>query len=204
MLVFARAPEPGRVKRRLIPAVGERGAAQLHVRMTQRVVRTAVEADIGPVQVWGTMPLHHPFFEALRHEWGVELCCQPEGDLGARMHEAFDVNLKQHPWAILVGSDCPFWDAADFVEVARQLATSCDAVIGPARDGGYVLLGLRQTTPLLFHDMAWGSSEILDETRRRFRHLGWTCHELPEHSDIDRPEDLRQLGREWFSLSFRA
>lgn len=201
MMVFARAPEPGRVKRRLIPALGESGAAQLHVRMTQRVVRTAVEANIGPVQVWGTTPLDHPFFEGLRREWGVELCRQQKGDLGARMQAAFDTNLKRHPWAILVGSDCPFWNTSDFVGVARRLAARCDAAIGPARDGGYVLLGLRQTTPLLFHNMAWGSSEILDETRRRLQRLNWTCYELPERSDIDRPEDLQQLGTEWFGLS---
>jgi glycosyltransferase A (GT-A) superfamily protein (DUF2064 family) len=65
-----------------------------------------------------------------------------------------------------------------------------DAVLGPAEDGGYVLLGLRHAAPALFRDMPWGEESIAALTRERMRELGWRWRELPALRDLDRPEDL--------------
>jgi glycosyltransferase A (GT-A) superfamily protein (DUF2064 family) len=71
-----------------------------------------------------------------------------------------------------------------------------DAVIGPAEDGGYVLIGLRRYAPELFKGVSWGTDLVLKETRERLRVLGWQWHELKERWDVDRPEDMKRLKSE--------
>ena len=78
----------------------------------------------------------------------------------------------------------------------RALARGDDAVIGPAEDGGYALIGLSRCDPELFRDIPWGGSEALAETRRRIAALGWRVVELPALWDVDRPEDLERLPEE--------
>lgn len=100
ILVFSRAPQPGTVKRRLIPALGAKGAAALHERMTTAAIETAVAAGIGPVQLWCTPSPEHAYFKRVRQKYGVALHCQRGVDLGARMHHAFDISLREHRGAI--------------------------------------------------------------------------------------------------------
>ena len=101
--------------------------------------------------------------------------------------------LERHPFALLAGSDCPALGAAAFRQAAEWLDGGADAVLAPALDGGYVLIGLRRIEPSLFAGMAWGTDRVLAETRRRFGALGWEWRETEALPDIDRPEDLVHL-----------
>ncbi|RLA31853.1 MAG: glycosyltransferase, partial [Gammaproteobacteria bacterium] len=67
-------------------------------------------------------------------------------------------------------------------------------VLGPAEDGGYVLIGVRRLSPVLFEGVDWGSDRVLRQTRARLTALGWRWHELRMLWDVDRPEDLMRLG----------
>lgn len=192
--VFARAPVPGRAKRRLVPALGEEGAAALQRRMTERAVAAAVEAGAGRVGLWCTPDGGHPSFRDLELRYPIRLRTQVGRDLGERMGAAMRHMLARGSRALLAGSDCPALGANEFRRAAEWLAGGTDAVLAPARDGGYVLIGLRRYEASLFSGMDWGTERVLSETRRRLRDLGWKWRETEPLPDIDRPEDLAHLG----------
>jgi len=196
VIVFAKAPEPGKVKTRLIPALGEAGAAALHRRLVTHSLRVATDAKLGPVELWCAPDAGDPFFRECERRHGVSLCSQGEGDLGARMQRAFDAALARASRAILVGSDIPALSARYLLDAERALAGGDDVVIGPAEDGGYVLLGLSHCDAGLFREISWGGPNVLPETRRRIVALRWRLIELPTLWDLDRPEDLQRLPEE--------
>ena len=195
ILVFARTPQPGEVKKRLIPALGAERAARLHERMTRRAVETANQAKCGAVQLWCSPSAEHPFFLALKRHYGIELRAQRGRDLGERMHSAFVDVLRRASQAILIGADCPALTAGDLRAASEQLKGGMEAVLSPACDGGYVLIGLTRPTRALFTDIDWGSERVLAQTRQRLSEIGCAWHELPGRPDIDRPEDLARLER---------
>src|SRR5438552_7825699 len=196
VIVFARAPEPGKVKTRLIPALGAAGAAALHRRLVMHSLRAATDAKLGPVELWCAPDANAPFFSECERRLEVSLHSQGEGDLGARMRRAFEAVLARASRAILVGSDIPALSAQYLRDAERALAGGDDVVIGPAEDGGYVLIGLSRCDAELFREIPWGGAKVLPETRRRIAALGWRLSELPALLDIDRPEDLERLPQE--------
>jgi len=193
ILVFARAPIPGQTKTRLIPALGESGAARLHSELIHRTLEKATALGDVETELWCTPDTSHRFFVSCANTYGVTLREQLGNDLGERMSNAFAESLTRAPWAILVGSDCPELTVDDLKKAAANLYGEADAVLGPATDGGYVLIGLNQSAPSLFTDMPWGSDQIAELTRKRFRNLRMRWSELPERNDIDQPEDLSHL-----------
>jgi uncharacterized protein len=174
VLVFARAPVPGRVKTRLVPRLGEWGAARLHARLTAHALRTAAAAGCGPVELHDTAK-------------------QRGADLGERMHRALSRALRQHRGAIVIGADCPALRPGDLARAARLLAGGCEAVLAPAEDGGYVLIGARRVSPRLFSGIAWGGPGVYESTIQRLDALGYRWRALRRLWDIDRPEDLERL-----------
>jgi hypothetical protein len=189
--VFARAPVPGEVKTRLAPLLGPREAAELHATLVRQALRTARTAGVGPVSLWCTPDPAHPFFAACAAEHGVALHAQRGGDLGERMARAFDELLASGP-ALLVGSDCPSLSARDLCAAAVSLATR-DAVVQPAEDGGYVLVGLSRPVAGVFEGLRWGEASVMRDTRERLRGAGATWREMPVRWDVDRPDDYRRL-----------
>jgi uncharacterized protein len=191
LIVFARSPEPGRVKTRLAPLLGEEGAARLHAQLVQKTLMTARAAGCANVHLYCASSLKSFFFRKMQKRFGVQLCSQGRGDLGERMYRA----LRRHPGAILIGSDCPALRPADLRAAARALRAGADAVLAPAEDGGYALIGVRRAARTLFDGVAWGSERVLAQTRRRLRRLGWRWTELRTLWDVDRPEDVARLRR---------
>ena len=192
--VFAKAPVAGEVKTRLIPALGEHGAAALHRALVMHAIENAAGAGIGPVELWCAPDAGHSFFAECRRRHGVTLIAQGEGDLGARMRGAFEKMLGEAGRALLVGSDLPPM-TPDYLRAAdAALAQGHDAVLGPAEDGGYALLGLSRVGAGLFENIRWSASDVLAVTRSRIAGLGWRHLELPTLWDVDRPEDLNREG----------
>lgn len=196
ILVFTRAPDPGRVKTRLISLLGAHGAAALHRQLTEHTLAVARESDIGPVELWCTPSSSDSFLQGCRERFQAELYVQCEGDLGMRMLDAFDRALGRSRHVLLIGSDCPGWNATGLRAAARALHDGHDAVFCPAEDGGYTLVGLRHVVPALFEAMTWSTDIVMEETRERLRDLGWRWHELPMQWDVDRPEDYHRLMSE--------
>ncbi len=191
VVVFAKAPQPGRVKTRLAQSIGPQAAARLHLRLLERTLATARAAACGPVELHGTPP-DHTFLRELARRHGIGFRGQSSGDVGARMSEAFRRGLRLHRRMLLAGSDCPALTPADFRRAARLLR-GCDAVLAPAEDGGYPLIGLARHSAALFDGVEWSSPKVMRQTRNRLAALGWRWRELRTVWDVDRPEDLVRL-----------
>jgi uncharacterized protein len=189
LIVFARAPEPGRVKTRLLPLLGEQGAARLHARLVERTLKTALAAGFDRVELYCASGMQGSYFGKIREQFGIRLRSQGPGNLGDRMYRA----LRRHPGAVLIGSDCPALRPSDLRTAASALRAGADAVFSPAEDGGYALIGLRRAARRLFDGVEWGSARVMAQTRVRLKRLRWRSKELRTVWDVDRPEDVARL-----------
>lgn len=196
IIVMAKAPVAGYAKTRLIPALGAEGAAHLAQRLLDHALVQARAAGFGAVELCCAPDALHSAFSAQALQGGVVLTPQGEGDLGARMQRAFERGLASATNVILIGTDAPALDAAG-LRVAAAALESSDAVLTPAADGGYALLGLRQAVPRLFECMPWSTDRVLALTRERLAECGLRHAELPAVHDIDEPADLRHLPPGW-------
>ncbi|MDP1925225.1 MAG: TIGR04282 family arsenosugar biosynthesis glycosyltransferase [Thiobacillus sp.] len=203
IVVFAKAPRPGRVKTRLISALGEAGAARLAGRMLKHALEAAWAADIGPVELCVDPPPDNADWRNIPFPPGVQTSAQGEGDLGARMARAAQRSLDAHQRVLLIGTDCPQLDAQTLRDAALLLDTH-HAVMHPARDGGYVLLGLSAFHPALFDDMPWSTAQVATLTRERLAALGWRAAVGRTLTDIDEPADLLALPPGWRDLTDMA
>lgn len=193
LLVFAKAPIPGRAKTRLAGKLGARGAAGLQARLTRHAVTTVLSARLAPLQLWCAPSKAHAFFAACRRDYPLTLHTQHGADLGRRMQSALACALRDCNYAVLIGSDCPSLTPAVLRDALRALQAGSDVVLVPALDGGYVLIGVRRSAVRLFQGIEWGSAKVLAQTRHRLRQLGLRWVELPALADVDRPGDLRGL-----------
>lgn len=176
--LFTRWPTPGLAKTRLIPALGAAGAADLHRRLTERTVATVRAAGLRlEIRSTGADP------GAFRQWLGNDLAVidQGDGDLGDRLARA----AAEVP-VLLIGADAPGLLPGHLLAAAAALQHS-HAVIGPALDGGYWLLGLATPMPKLFSGVMWGSASVLATTLAR---LPADTPQLETLSDLDTPDDL--------------
>lgn len=180
IVLFTRYPDAGRAKTRLIPALGPQGAAELHRRLTERTLEQVRATGLMfEVRTTGRPP--EDFARWLGTPAVVD---QGEGDLGARMQRA----APPYP-VIFIGADAPDLTSRHLIDAAESLAGS-RAVVGPAEDGGYWLLGLAEPLDFLFGDVPWGTQHVLPTTLSRLSEAGVEPAILPMLSDLDRPEDL--------------
>lgn len=220
ILVFAKAPQPGQVKTRLIPALGADGAAALARRMLQHTLAEALAAGIGPVELCASPGVAHSDWLGVPLPTGIECSEQGSGDLGERLARAsrrvfdstsrrvFDSNsrrvldsptdraLQTSSAAMLIGTDCPALDAAALRQAELQLAQH-DAVLIPATDGGYCLLGIKRHDDSLFSAMPWSTSAVANITLQRCAALGWQLWQGAPLTDIDEPADMAALPPGW-------
>lgn len=176
--VFCRVPEPGKVKTRLIPELGEEGAAKLAMEMIAGLcLNLTGDYDL---EIWqsgegdlGSYPTFHQ-----------------EGDgLGHRMQAALENGLSRSGKVVLVGTDCPLVDSA-YIESALGLLGEHDVVLGPVEDGGYCLVGVTGKVPPIFRGIDWGTDKVLAQTCQVLNQARISYALLPLIWDVDRPEDL--------------
>ncbi len=191
LVVFAKAPELGKVKTRLQPYLPAPFSLELHCELVDYVLSQWTASRLCSINLW-LAGNQEKFLERLP-QWRPLVCYKQQGaDLGERMYYAVKQTLSKTESAILVGTDCPFIDEGYLLKACTALK-KFDVVIGPATDGGYVLLGLKQAHTSLFENIQWGESSVFEETVNQIKRLGLNYSVLPELSDIDRPEDLQSL-----------
>jgi len=197
LIVFTRFPEVGKSKTRLIPALGECGAADLQRQLTEHIISTAAAASkrrgltVGVCYEGGNASI-------MRHWLGDQFIYrrQGSGNLGKRMSKAFDEAFGAGIEAVvIVGSDIPEI-TADIIQQAFEALEKNDLVFGPAHDGGYYLIGMRRAAALranfrLFEGIKWGSGEVLAQTLQIAEALRFSFALLKSLADVDRPEDLQ-------------
>jgi rSAM/selenodomain-associated transferase 2/rSAM/selenodomain-associated transferase 1 len=191
LILFTRHPEPGKTKTRLIPILGEDGAAELQRRMTVhaliQVRRLARLRRASPIVCYEGAD--HPTMTS----WlgpDLQYCPQCAGDLGERMANSFQHVFQQGiDRAVLVGTDCPGVNP-DLFQKALDSLRQNDLVLGPAEDGGYYLVGLASPQPDLFAGVPWGTDAVLETTLHIALRLGLKVSLVDRLGDVDRPEDL--------------
>ena len=163
----------------------------MHCELVRWTARTLVGAQLGRVRLAVAGERSHPLFTACRTLGVHEITGQEGADLGERMLHALADALESFDRALLVGRDCPGIDHS-YLAQALDALDQAPLVLGPAADGGYVLVGARGECPPreMFSDIDWGSSRVYAQTLERLRQSGCTWRELPMKADIDRPEDL--------------
>jgi rSAM/selenodomain-associated transferase 2/rSAM/selenodomain-associated transferase 1 len=188
--ILAKAPVPGLAKTRLMPLLGAAGAARAQRRFALQTLATARTASTGAVTLWCAPDASHRFFRALAQRHGVAVLAQPGGDLGHRMAAAMTEHFLRTPRTplLIVGTDCPVLKPGHLQQAADVLQTA-DAVLIPAEDGGYVLIGLRAPVPGVFSHVEWSTPQVLAQTRERLRAAGATWVELATLWDVDEPAD---------------
>lgn len=194
IVIFAKAPVPGRVKTRLIPALGEIGAARLAHRMLGATVAEAIAAALAiPELCVDPHPLDAAWsgFLPTAH---LRVTAQGDGDLGERLARAARRSLLLGENVLLIGTDCPALGRKRLRAAAAALG-SHDCVVHPAEDGGYVLLGLSRFDPRLFEGIAWSTSSVFGQTRARVEELGWSFDIRDTLRDVDEPGDLENVAR---------
>ena len=192
---------PGQVNTRLIPALGEVGAAKLHRNMLEQKLQLATDNKIASVDLYCSPDKDHPYFRQILSRFSIDLHIQVGTDLGERMAHALQQALSNHRQAVLIGTDCPPLDHLYMIEAFQALAEGADAVIGPAIDGGYILLGLSRFSHRIFEDIDWGEKSVFSQTISRLRQLAFSYVELKTLWDVDHPEDLIRYKEYLFASS---
>jgi len=193
IVIFAKAPLPGRTKTRLIPALGAEGAAALARSMLESTIREASVAKVGPLELCTCPAPDHADWQGHLPDGRVALSAQGDGDLGTRMARAAKRVIAAESPILLIGTDCPELDRHRLREAARQLE-SHDVVLHPTHDGGYALIGLRRFDPSLFDGIEWSGPTVAADTIQRIEALGWSSWLGETLRDIDEPADLAAIG----------
>ncbi|MGD8990750.1 MAG: TIGR04283 family arsenosugar biosynthesis glycosyltransferase [Desulfobacterales bacterium] len=196
LIVFTRFPEPGKTKTRLIPALGAQGAARLQRQMTEHIIATA--GILKNRQGFSIEVRYEGGNAILMQEWlGTQLTYRPQGggNLGRRMQRAFVAAFEDDAAAaVIVGSDIPRITDC-ILQQAFETLRRKDLVLGPARDGGYYLIGIKRTLTSktygqLFDGIDWGSDNVFAQTLQIAKDLGLDLSLLETLTDVDRPADL--------------
>ncbi|MBF9142523.1 TIGR04282 family arsenosugar biosynthesis glycosyltransferase [Hymenobacter properus] len=191
LLVFAREPVLGRVKTRLAVDIGPEAALAVY-RELLGLTATAVAAAQVPATVWLAEAPAGADPAAPRPEWpGLPWRVQPAAEsLGERMSHAFgEAFAAGAARAVIIGTDCPGLTPA-LLRAAFEALNAHDVVVGPADDGGYYLLGLRELQPALFANKNWSTATVLPDTLADAARLGLSVAQLPMLHDVDSGRDL--------------
>ena len=180
ILVFAKAPVPGRVKTRL--RLHPEDAAALHSALVRDTVEQLAAYDV------------ELYTDEATDAWPditVTRTIQAPGSLGTKMLAALDRALVQgRPRTLILGSDTP---ALPCSHVDSLLAAQADVALGPAEDGGYYAISCRRTHPAMFDKVPWSSPTTLEATTRAIQRCGLTVETGPAWFDIDEPASLERL-----------
>lgn len=193
LAVFAKRPVPGQVKTRLLPALSPEAAANLYWAMVQDT--WAMASSLPGVELHLFVDQPWQGFDALAAGRPVEF--QTGSDLGSRMYACMEhlSGLDFKP-SIIIGTDSPTLPAAHILAAFELLEAGNDAVLGPAEDGGYYLVGCRRPHPAMFDGVAWSSPHSLAQTRSAFDAQDYRTRLTPLWRDVDSIEDLQRLAQE--------
>ncbi|HET8828999.1 MAG TPA: TIGR04282 family arsenosugar biosynthesis glycosyltransferase [Pelobium sp.] len=188
IIIFLKYPELGRSKTRLAATVGDKNALKVYNELLNHTY--LITKDLNADKY-----LFYDKFSGNKMPWGDDLyftAYQKESDLGGRMHDAFEqLFAKGYQRILIIGSDC-FELGQNIIEGALEALKTNDVVIGPAKDGGYYLLGLNKTIPQLFTNIPWSTDEVFQMTTNILESLGIQYATTPTLSDIDTIDDLPQ------------
>lgn len=185
LIIFLKYPELGHCKTRLAKTIGDENALKIYKQLLSHCHQITKDLPVDKFLYFDKQTDKN-----LNWEGDYKIAYQKQADLGSRMQDAFaDVFQQDYFKAIIIGTDCIELKTEIINDAYRQL-NHYDVVIGPAKDGGYYLLGLNNSTPELFKNIAWSTNTVLSDTIKTIQKLGLTYSFMPLLSDIDIEEDL--------------
>jgi hypothetical protein len=173
----------------MLPVLSPEQACDLHCELVLWTSRTLCAAKLGAVVLSVAGDVSHPLFQQCRQLGAGAVQRQMDGNLGDRMYQALQQGLHRYSKVVVVGSDCPQLDRRYLQQALAELDET-EVVLGPAKDGGYVLLGVRRVAEHWFDGIQWGEDTVYADTAARLDATGTGWRALPVLQDIDRPEDL--------------
>jgi rSAM/selenodomain-associated transferase 1 len=186
MVLFAKAPVPGRVKTRLVPLLGPQSAADLHAAF----VRDMLEKLDGLRDI-ADLELHTDIPTDAWSGLAVATRIQCTGDLALKMLHALGEHLREgRPQVMVIGSDSPDLPAS---HLGTLLDARADVALGPCADGGFYAICCRAVHPLMFHGVEWSSSGTLVQAERAVQACGLAVERGQSWYDVDEPSDLERL-----------
>lgn len=195
LLIFVKNLIPGSVKTRLAEEIGIDGALDVYQYLVEHTYEETKDIDIDKAVYYSEYIEIEDIFDASGNE-EYELFIQKGKDLGERMADAFDRSFDSYDRVIIIGSDC-FELKKQHIEGAFRDLQDHDVVIGPAKDGGYYLLGMNKFYPELFKDKKYSHDQVLQELLEVVDRLELKMHLLPTMSDIDTLQDLKDSDIEF-------
>jgi len=193
LLIFTKSPILGEVKTRLQPEYSEEQSLVIHKKLMLKTLELTKSIDSVSSELCCAPTRNTLFFLECENNYPVILSNQEGDNLGERMAYSLSIALQKHNKVVIIGTDCPEIDRS-YIETAFDALNEFDAVIGPAFDGGYVLLGLKIFSPILFENIDWGTDMVLAQTLEKLNVLEWSYHQLEMKNDIDRPEDVLKFN----------
>lgn len=192
LILFAKTPVAGQVKTRLIPDLGEQGAAWFAEALIEESTRRAVGSWPGPVhlQVWPDV--RHECFDAIVRRFGITVSRQSEGDLGIKMFQALDDTYARGAAAAIMGCDVPQCPAEVF-RTSHAFLSRGRSIIGPSADGGYYFIGINPPHPDCFERIDWGGSKVFETTLKRTAATGIDLIVMQQLNDLDTASDIEEL-----------
>lgn len=192
LILFIRNPELGKVKTRLAASIGDEEALNIYRFLLDHTRRIALEVQTKRMLFYSENIVQNDEWD----EAFFEKHLQHHGDLGERMHQAFQKAFETGAQKVVIaGSDCPELEAGILNE-AFDLLDTHDAVLGPSQDGGYYALGLKAPLPEIFENMVWSTETVFSETLTRLKNTGKSCALLPVLNDVDTEEDWLRFSRQ--------
>jgi rSAM/selenodomain-associated transferase 1 len=186
LMVFVKNPIYGQVKTRLAEEVGPDKALSIYRQLLTYTRDVTKSLDVEKIIYYSDSMPETDLWANLDHKNAI----QPRGDLGQKMAEAFQENLRYYGRVIIIGSDNPELQA-HHLNTAFEHLKEKDVVIGPAKDGGYYLLGMRAYQPALFQGISWSTNKVWEQTISKIQHLSLSYATLPTQNDIDTYEDWK-------------
>jgi rSAM/selenodomain-associated transferase 1 len=190
LIIIAKHPEKATVKTRLSAVMSDEERLQLYTFLLKSSLQR-----LGAIRDVDTFIAFAPRArEDYFATFGLKLLPLPEGDLGERMYHAFqEVFHRGYTKAALVGVDIPEL-SGDIVLKAFDILSEYDVVFGPARDGGYYLIGMKKPIAELFEGIPWSSEKTLEKSIEKVQQMNYTFGLTEMLSDIDTMEDVRNAG----------
>lgn len=191
LIVFVKNPVKGEVKTRLAKTVGDERALQVYIELLERTRHITFGLSCSKAVFYSKEVIDLDMFEPSEY-----LKYEQEGsDLGERMMKAFDFSFRRHyERIVIIGSDCYELSAVQIEEAFRALDEH-EVVLGPAMDGGYYLLGMKELHQMLFMNKPWSTEDLLLDTILDLKEYGRTYRLLDTLSDIDTEEDLKRFEK---------
>ena len=198
LIVFAKFPEPGKVKTRLAKDLGESRAAEIYSSMALDIISRVSRSGLYDTVIFYDPPEKRKeiaiWLGDCKNIKAEHLIPQTGCTLGERIAAAFQTVLStEDKKAVIIGTDCTEVSAG-IIEDSFEALREYDVLIGPSEDGGYYLLGLKSFIPELFQDIEWSTERVLEQTVNRIRQMGISHKLLEPLRDIDNIHDLKSAS----------